>query len=233
MKPVEKPESAVETVRRQWLESRLRSRIALIWTDNRTSMISITRRPVTGYQLRLHHMFQAAPETVWQALVDYIQHKNGAAKNVLQTYINQRQSLIRHAPPPRQTPSVLQAQSRYVDLDAMYQHLNRQYFNDRVQADISWMRVPLQRKRTSIRFGVYDRKLKVIRIHRLLDQSFVPHYFVESVVFHEMLHQIIPAVRIRGRWRNHPPAFQRAERAYLHYHKAKKWERENLYRLLA
>ncbi|PON17802.1 hypothetical protein C2W62_11335 [Candidatus Entotheonella serta] len=91
----------------------------------------------------------------------------------------------------------------------------------------------IQRKRTSIRFGVYDRQQNLIRIHRHLDQPFVPHYFVESVVYHEMLHHLIPAVRIRGKWYNHPPAFKRAERQYPHYQKAQDWERKNLHRLLA
>ena len=66
--PVDKREAATASNRRQWLESHLNSRIALTWTDNRTSMISVTRRPSAGYQLRLHHMFQIAPEPIWQAL---------------------------------------------------------------------------------------------------------------------------------------------------------------------
>jgi len=231
--PVDQLDAAADTVRQQWLESRLASRISLIWTDNRISMISITRRPSTGYQLRLHHMFQVAPESVWQALVTYIQNKNRTAKHVLQTYINQRQSLIRHPPCPLSPAPVVQAQGQYVDLDAIYQHLNRQYFSDRVQAGIVWMRIALQRKRTSIRFGVYDCQQEMIRIHRLLDQSFVPHYFVESVVFHEMLHQLIPAIRVHGKWCNHPPAFHQAEREYPYYQQARQWERENLHRLLA
>lgn len=232
MNPVDKPGASADVVRQQWLEARLASRIALTWTDNRISMISVTRRSATGYQLRLHHMFQVAPESVWQALAAYIQSKNQTAKDVLQTFINQQQALIRHPPRPRRPGPILQSQGRYVDLDAIYQHLNQQYFNHRVQVGMTWMRMSLQRKRTSIRFGVYDRRQRVIRIHRLLDQSFVPDYFVESVVFHEMLHQLVPAIRIHGRWNNHPPAFQQAEREYRHYQKARKWERENLHRLL-
>ncbi len=232
MNPVDKPD-AVALARRQWLELHLKSRISLTWTDNRISMISVTRRPTVGYQLRLHHMFQVAPENIWHALVAYIQSKNRAAKDVLQHYIHQQHVLIRQVPAQRQSAPQLQPQGRYVDLEAIYQHLNRQYFHNRVKAGITWMRRVVQRKRTSIRFGVYDRQQKIIRIHRLLDQPFVPSYFVESVVFHEMLHQLIPAVRIDGRWYNHPPAFQQAERQYQHYQKARQWERKNLHRLLA
>lgn len=233
MNPVEKTDTAVDIARQRWLASRLKSPISLTWTDNRISMISVIRRPMTGYQLRLHHMFQVAPETVWHALVDYLQNQSRASKHVLQTYIHHQQSLIRDSPAPRRSVPTLHTQGRYVDLSTIYQHLNREYFNDRVQAGITWMRTSLQRKRTSIRFGVYDRQQNLIRIHRCLDQLFVPHYFVESVVFHEMLHQLIPAVRTRGRWCNHPPAFQQAERQYPHYDKARRWVRGNLYRLLS
>lgn len=234
MNPVDKPKADTDIVRLQWLECCLASRVSVIWTDNRTSMISVVKRPTSGYQLRLHHMFQVAPERVWQALVDYVQNKTHPAKQELQTYIHQQQSLIRYSSPTtsRRSVPVRQAQGRYVDLDAMLHQLNQQYFNNRVQANITWMRMSLQRKRTSIRFGVYDHQQKLIRIHRLLDQSFVPRYFVESVVYHEMLHQLIPAVRLHGRWCNHPPAFKRAEREYPYYQKAQKWERENLHCLL-
>ncbi|ETX07848.1 SprT-like domain-containing protein [Candidatus Entotheonella palauensis] len=232
MNPVDKSDACDGIGWRQWLERRLKSRVSLTWTDNRPSMISVTRHPASGYRLRLHHMFQVAPACVWQALADYARNQNAAAKQLLQAYIHQQQSLIRHPPDSQPSVPVLQARGRYVDLNAIYQHLNRQYFNHQVQADITWMRMSLQRKRTSIRFGVYDRQQKLIRIHRLLDQSFVPHYFVESVVFHEMLHQLIPAIRIHGRWYNHPPAFKQAERQYPYYQEAQKWERENLHRLL-
>jgi hypothetical protein len=231
--PVKQSDAAIDLARRQWLESHLGGRISLTWTDNRTSIVSVTRRSPRGYQLRLHRMFQAAPEPVWQALVAYIRQKNRAARQVVRTYIQQQQALIRQTPAPRRPVPMAQAQGQYVDLAAVYHHLNRQYFHDRVQADIMWMRMSLQRQRASIRFGVYDRQQQIIRIHRRLDQPFVPRYFVESIVYHEMLHELIPATRIDGRWRNHPPAFQQAERNYPHYHQARKWERENLHRLLA
>ncbi|PON17801.1 hypothetical protein C2W62_11330 [Candidatus Entotheonella serta] len=105
MNPADKSDPTV-LVHRQWLETHLKSRVFLTWTDNRTSMVSVSRHPATGYQLRLHHMFQVAPEGVWYALVQYILNKNHTAKEALRTYINQRQDLIRQAPSSHRTPSV-------------------------------------------------------------------------------------------------------------------------------
>jgi hypothetical protein len=72
----------------------------------------------------------------------------------------------------------------------------------------------------------------MIRIHPLLDQPFVPRYVVETIVFHEMLHQLIPRQRVNGRWRVHPPAFRLQERRFPYYRQAKQWQHRHLARLL-
>jgi hypothetical protein len=72
----------------------------------------------------------------------------------------------------------------------------------------------------------------LIRIHCLLDQSFVPRYVVENVVFHEMLHQLIPRQYMNGRWSIHPPEFRRQERRFCYYQQAEQWQRQHLGRLL-
>lgn len=195
-------------------------------------MVSVKRRAVSGYDLRLHHMFRRAPEAVWQALVAYIQRTDVAASRTLHAYIKQQRHLIRgsHAPQPGSQP--LQTQGRHFDLAAIYDDLNQTYFAGRVQADITWMRRPPMRPRTSIRFGSYNDRQRLIRIHPMLDQAFVPRYVVQRVVFHEMLHQLIPRQRINGRWSIHPPTFRQAEQQFQHYHQAERWQREHLQRLL-
>lgn len=123
-------------------------------------------------------------------------------------------------------------QGRHVDLEAIYQALNRDYFDNRVQARITWGRQPPRRPRRSIRLGAYDSRKQLIRIHPLLDQAFVPRYVVEAIVFHEMLHQINPPRRINGRWSIHTPAFRRAERQFSYFEQAEAWQRRHVVRLL-
>jgi hypothetical protein len=219
------------TARRAWLQRFLAEPVSLVWTDNRASMISVKRRAASGYELRLHHMFRQAPDTIWQALVDYIHGADANASQTLRVYIKQQQHLIRGDA----TPSVTQAlrtQGHYFDLKMIYGDLNQSYFAGGVEAEITWMRRPLKRPRTSIRFGSYDARQRLIRIHPLLDQAFVPLYVVENIVFHEMLHQLIPHQRVKGRWSIHPPAFRRAEQQFRHYHQAERWLKTHLHRLL-
>jgi len=81
--------------------------------------------------------------------------------------------------------------------------------------------------------GVYFHDQKVIRIHPALDDARVPRYFVEMVVFHEMLHQIHPpAVDAVGRRIVHGPDFRAAERRFPGYLRARAWEKAHLHLLL-
>jgi hypothetical protein len=194
-------------------------------------MISAKSQAAAGYQVRLHRMFRQAPDTVWQALVAYIRNSNAAARKTLRGYIQHHQHLIGQ-PSQRRRPQALQTQGHHFDLEAIYRELNQTYFANRVQARITWSRRPLQRPRTSIRFGSYHASDRLIRIHRLLDQPFIPRYVLENVVFHEMLHQLIPRQRINGRWYVHPPEFRRQAQRFRYYQQAEQLKRRHLAHLL-
>jgi hypothetical protein len=81
--------------------------------------------------------------------------------------------------------------------------------------------------------GSYSADTKVIRIHPALDQKRVPRFFVEWIVFHEMLHQVHRARRLAdGRRCVHTPEFLEQERTFHDYERAIRWEHENLDLLL-
>jgi hypothetical protein len=126
----------------------------------------------------------------------------------------------------------MQTRRHHFDLEAVYHELNQTYFANRIHARITWSRRPPQRPRQSIRFGAYYAQDRLIRIHPLLDQDFVPRYVIENVVFHEMLHQLIPRRRVNGRWSVHPPEFRQQERHFPYYQQAEQWQRQYLAHLL-
>ena len=218
--------------RQTWLNTQLAAPVTLIWTENRLSMLSARGNVRTGYQVRLHRMFRQAPDAVWRALVAYLRYADATASRTIRTYIRQQQPLLAGDRPALPCPRLLQPQGRFFDLEAIYAEINQHYFINRVQAHITWSRRPPQRKRRSIRFGSYQERDRLIRIHCLLDQSFVPPYVVENVVFHEMLHQLIPRQYLNGRWSVHPPEFRRQERRFLYHQQAEQWQRQHLGRLL-
>jgi len=109
----------------------------------------------------------------------------------------------------------------------------RDYFEDQIDARITWGPPGARRRRRrSIKMGSYSVEDRLIRIHPALDRQFIPDYFLEWIVYHEMLHQVHDIPVVAGRRRFHTPEFIAEERAYEHYDRARVWERQNLDRIL-
>ena len=91
---------------------------------------------------------------------------------------------------------------------------------------ITWGRGVGRARRGGLTFGSYDPVLALIRIHPVLDRPAVPRYFIESVVYHEMLHHHMGGVPDRaGRTVYHTRAFREAEARFPRHHHALDWEK--------
>jgi hypothetical protein len=107
------------------------------------------------------------------------------------------------------------------------------FFGGRLKVPLSWGRGSGRARRGGLTFGSYDPVLRLIRIHPVLDRRDVPTLFLESVVYHEMLHHHLGGVPDRaGRTVYHSRAFREAEARYPHHQEALAWEKENLPHLL-
>ena len=127
----------------------------------------------------------------------------------------------------------LRTEGRHYDLRVIVDDLAARHFGGDVDVKITWgKRVKPKRRQRSLQLGTYLPDERLIRIHPVLDQPWVPQYFVESVVFHEMLHHEMPAVLQNGRRHYHTRAFRRREQSFEHHRAAECWEKENLWRLL-
>ncbi len=62
-----------------------------------------------------------------------------------------------------------------------------------------------------------------IVINRQLDRETVPHFVVEYVMYHEMLHVKHPMRFERCRRKSHSPEFRREEKKYADYGRAMKF----------
>lgn len=203
--------------------------VRLSVTDNRSTMVSFRRAP-GSLRLRLHHMFLDAPTRVVNAVADYAGRGQRRAGMVLDDYIRDLQPLIRRERHRRE--SELNPRGRCFDLQDIFTRMNEAHFQGSIQARIGWARMSGKRRRKSIRLGVYDHQAREIRVHPALDRPEVPTYFVEYIVFHEMLHQLFPSSNGPGRKVHHPRAFRDRERTFPLYAAALRWEKENLRVLL-
>jgi hypothetical protein len=211
-----------------------RGALSVTLTDNRHTMISVRRDHSRGprYRVRLHHMFADADPIVTRALARYIGQNDPNASRVLGAFIDSHQHRVRPHGRARQLVTI-ETRGRTFDLQDIFDDLNRRYFGGAIQARITWgQKVGKPRRRNSIKMGSYSVEEKLIRVHRSLDRSFVPRYFVEWIVYHEMLHQVHAATLVNGRRQFHTPAFLSDEARYEHYERARAWERGHLDEIL-
>jgi len=113
---------------------------------------------------------------------------------------------------------------RFYDLQTLYDRLNRLYFDSSLQIEVRWShRTPTKATR-SVELGSYRRESQTIIISRRLDSPRVPLYFVEHVLFHEMLHAVFP----REEHKMHTEKFKRFEKMHPDYDRAVEWEKSSI-----
>jgi hypothetical protein len=203
--------------------------LRLVLTENRSVLLSVRRQ--TGLLLlRLHRMFLHAPECVVSALARNIRRRGRAADGEVRRFMNANLHRVRRS--RRKTPPLVTC-GRAFDLSSIYADINERFFEGRMRVPITWGRGVGRARRGGLTFGSYDPVLTLIRIHPVLDRPSVPRFFIESVVYHEMLHHHMGGVPDRaGRTVYHTRAFREAEARFPRYQDALAWEKQNLPELL-
>ncbi|HYR75628.1 MAG TPA: SprT-like domain-containing protein [Pyrinomonadaceae bacterium] len=114
---------------------------------------------------------------------------------------------------------VSSAHGTVYDLEKIFARLNRRYFDGEMEKPVlTWS----QRRARSI-LGHHDAAHDTITISKTLDSREVPEWFVEYILFHEMLHIKHPARIINGRRYYHTSAFRSEEKGYPRYQQAQEW----------
>ncbi len=141
---------------------------------------------------------------------------------------------LAHSSLPMQRQLDLQHEGRYFDLQRIFDSLNERYFRGRLRGyEVKWGRRRQQRPKEYFIFGTIQEEDRLIRINPALDQPFVPLSFLQYVLYHEMLHSVVPDEKMPGgRRRVHTEEFNRRERKFRGYHRARRWEEENLAKFL-
>lgn len=203
--------------------------VRLTLTDNRSVLLSF-RRQAAAVELRLHRMFLYAPLEVVRAMARSLRRRSRAGEGCVRRFMNDNLHRVRKA--PRRMPQLTPEGGAY-DLREVFEGLNRRFFGGGLRVPITWGRGGGRAKRGGITFGSYDPVLGLIRVHPVLDRAEVPRYFLESVVYHEMLHHHLGGVPdAAGRTVYHSRAFRQAEARYPQYRQALHWEKANLSHLL-
>lgn len=207
-----------------------RARPRVVLTDNVHTMLSI-KRGQGVLTFRLHHLFVGAPAAVVRAVARYAETHERESALLLRDYVDSKESLIRCRDEPR--PVTLDVEGRWHNLQELFDRLNESYFDGAIKARITWgPRTRRRRARDSIQLGSYTMEDGIIRIHPVLDAKDVPRFFVEWIIYHEMLHEVHDMPLVRGRRVYHTEEFLHAEAQFERYDDAVEWEQANRHKLL-
>jgi len=177
--------------------------------------------------VRLSDIFQTAPPEVIRALAFVLVARLLSRKpprdqeRIYRSYAF-RPELLRASDLARRQRGrkvISSATGRVYDLERIFARLNRRYFDGEIEKPVlTWS----QRPAKSI-LGHHDAAHDTITISKTLDAREVPEWFVEYILFHEMLHIKHPARIRNGRRYYHTAAFRAEEKSFPRYRHAQEW----------
>jgi predicted SprT family Zn-dependent metalloprotease len=196
-----------------FLNDGTRHKVTVRLTRNRVSMISIEGYFPGPTMIRMHRDFLDAPQDVLDALRTYVRTHRRTAWRVISTYAKNISARV----PGEVRKEKLRTEGEVFDLKKISGEVNKEFFSGRAECRIGWGRkgAPRRgRRRRSLRFGAWMKSTRTIRINPLLDDGRVPREFIRYIVFHEMLHSVVPADIKGGRRYDHNVQFRTLERAF-------------------
>jgi hypothetical protein len=198
--------------------------VSLTITDNSTSMLSI-RKKSDSVSVRMHWMFLNADEEVIGAIAGFI--KTGKARTpFIRRFISENRACLKKRAQHREQYT-LSTQGKNHNLREMFDILNQEYFGGGINVSIGWGKGNSRRVVRKRTLGTYCGDTGTIRINPVLDKRNVPHYFVNYVIYHEMLHSAVRGETKNGRRLVHTTEFRNRERLFREYGRAKAWEQRH------
>jgi hypothetical protein len=185
-------------------------------------------------RIALHPFFGAGTAELREAVAAWVRSGSRArhATQALDEFI--RAALQAH-PAPARPPGQLITRGRTHDLGCLAEQVRRQHFAQELKQlpPLTWGRFPRCATRRSLRLGSCDPDGPLVRVHPVLDSEAVPEFFLCFILFHELLHIVVPPQTGRsGRWVHHSREFRERERAHPDHARVLEWERRHLTALL-
>lgn len=219
----------IEQIFKKRLSKYLNIELDLVINENRCTMLNLLEKKRDWARLSVHKMFLDAPDPVISAIAHYVRgtRKDKQSQNlVLRGFI--QQNLPRFDYSHLLDKKKLASIGKIYDLKEIYHQVNKTYFANQLDLKITWYGQTGRRNRSRVTFGQYHDALRLVKIHRMLDDPFFPYFFVCFVVYHEMLHHVVPGfVDEKGFYCTHGEEFKQKERQFRHYEAAIEWEKKH------
>lgn len=189
--------------------------------DNRSTMINVNWDQEV-IKASVHRMFIDAPTHVQDDLKKYLIDQEAPVPLSIREYIEVHLPTYDYS--DRVPTRTIQFMGKTHNLQSIYEQVNQRYFNNRLALKITWFGRQNYTPKRQVDLGLFFDHMKLIKVHRILDDQKVPVEVLEFIVYHEMLHAIHPVeVGENGRRIVHSKKFLSEEALFEHYTFANRW----------
>ncbi len=200
--------------------------VEVTFTSNRTNLISVRSKESGVRHVRLQHAFRAADQGTMKALARFIHNPDKRCRKVIDGFIRDRQGLFESMSRACRRSVRLKSTGRFKNLRHLLKKICKEYNLVLRNVKITWGQGKQVSGNHSIKFGSYSHETGIITIHPALDSPDVPDYFIEYIIYHELLHAIFPPLQgSNGRRSVHSTEFKRYEKKFELYNEALQFER--------
>jgi hypothetical protein len=164
-------------------------------------------------------VLQAVARLLWSRLLK--QKSSPTDQKLYQQFAAQDdvQAAVEQSRRQRETQPPANPLGQVYDLRRLFTRLNHRYFNDALpRPSLGWSQRPTKRL-----LGHHDYAHQSIVISCALDDTDVPPFVIEFLLYHEMLHLKRPPRVINGRNHYHTADFRAEEERFAHYDEAMDW----------
>ncbi|MDH3590429.1 MAG: hypothetical protein OER88_01025 [Planctomycetota bacterium] len=181
------------------------------------------------WMVRLHEFFVDAGADVRDDLARWLRagRRARAACDRLDAFLSRSLAAL---PPARPRTVQLDPGGLVHDLSLLARPLFETWFvadfSGRDRPGLTWGQRRRSRARRGLQLGCFVPRSRIVRVHPVLDHADVPAWFVSFVLYHEILHDVLPEDT------HHGPAFREREHRHPDYVRAQRWESRHLRRLI-
>jgi predicted metal-dependent hydrolase len=149
-------------------------------------------------------------------------------KAIKESYCKYAKSINKELPKRKKSvPKGYYSQGNYYNLQEIFDNLNDIYFSNKLSVKhLGW-----SKNKSYTRLGYYDREKDLLVVSQIFDSHKVPENVVEYMVYHEMLHILIPTTTNNGRRKIHTSKFRQLEREFPDYLKIQNWLNKKRHKL--
>lgn len=205
------------------LEASLECRLEPPAEVHLTGMASLwrTKHQGGGLLVKCSEGYVDAPASFWHGLFEAMKSRNRTASGMLlRAYAGaaEFESVVLEMD-SFAASSEGQVKGNAHDLDDSFRRVNDTYFESKLsRPSISWSTVPTART-----WGHYQFSRDRLTVSSTLDQSLVPAFVVDFIMYHELLHKVHGTVAAGTRRIAHTRSFRADERKFADYGKAEEF----------